>query len=116
MEIQGKIIGALPEASGTSKAGKPWRKRTYVLETQEQYPKKLAFDLLGDRIDRFAPKVDEYVKVSFGLNSREFNGKWFTNATAWNVERPQSAFSQQPQQPVQQQPTTQPPNSSTLPF
>lgn len=120
MEIQGKIIGALPETSGTSKAGKPWRKCTYVLETQEQYPKKLAFDLLGDRIDRFAPKVGEYVKVSFDLNSREFNGKWFTNATAWNVERPQyqpqSAFSQQPQQPVQQQPTAQPPNSSTLPF
>ena len=44
MEVTGKIILALPEMSGTSKAGNAWKKREYVLETQEQYPKKIHFD------------------------------------------------------------------------
>lgn len=107
MEIQGNIIGIMPDVSGISKAGKPWRKCTYVLQTQGQYPKKLAFDLLNDRIDQFLPKMNEYVKVSFDVTSHEYNGKWFTNVTAWNVERPQyqqqPVLQQQPPQPQGQQ-------------
>lgn len=114
MEIQGRIVGALPETSGTSKAGKPWRKCTYILQTEGQYPKKLAFDVLNDRIAQLGLKMNEYVKVSFDVSSHEYNGKWFTGCTAWAAERPQyqpqqqqSAFTQQPQ-PVAtapQQPT-----------
>lgn len=47
MEIIGKIIAAFPEVGGTSKAGNPWKKREYVLETQETYPKKVFFDFLA---------------------------------------------------------------------
>ncbi len=50
MEIQGKVIAVLPERSGISQRGE-WRSQTYVIETQEQYPKKMAFDVFGgDRI------------------------------------------------------------------
>ena len=52
MEITGKIIIALPEMSGTSKAGNAWKKREYVLETQETYPKKVFFNFFGDQIGR----------------------------------------------------------------
>lgn len=123
MEIQGKIIGALPETSGTSKSGKAWRKCTYILETQGQYPKKLAFDLMNDRITQYAPKVGEYVKVSFDVTSHEYNGKWFHSVMAWAVERPQyqpqSAFQQQPQPAAaspQQQPTAASGQGDNLPF
>lgn len=44
MEIKGKIILALPEVTGTSKAGNPWKKKEYVLETQESFPRKVHFD------------------------------------------------------------------------
>lgn len=86
MEISGKIIQCLPEQSGTSRAGNPWKKRVYILETQETYPKKVAFDLFGDRVDQYPMKEGDMVKVSFDINSREFNGRWYTDISAWKVE------------------------------
>jgi hypothetical protein len=50
MEVTGKIILALKEIGGESKAtGRPWKKREYVLETFESYPKKIFFDFFGDK-------------------------------------------------------------------
>ena len=51
MEVTGKIILALPEMSGTSRAGNAWKKREYVLETQETYPRKIHFDFFHRRRD-----------------------------------------------------------------
>ena len=87
MEITGKIIQALPEAGGTSKAGKAWRKREFVLETQETYPKKVCFNLFNDRIDQYPLNPGDDVTVSFDLESREFNGRWYTDVRGYKVER-----------------------------
>jgi len=88
MEIKGKIIAALPEQGGTAKAtGKPWRKREYVLETQETYPRKVCFNLFGDRIDQYPIAVGDDVTVSFDLESREFNGRWYTDVRAYKVDK-----------------------------
>ncbi len=87
MEIKGKIIAALPEQGGTSKAGNAWRKREYVLETQETYPKKVCFNLFGDRIDQYPMAVGEDVTVSFDLESREYNGRWYTDVRAFRVDK-----------------------------
>ncbi|MCC8038451.1 MAG: DUF3127 domain-containing protein, partial [Bacteroidales bacterium] len=87
MEITGKIILALPEASGTSKAGNLWRKREYVLETQENYPKKVFFDFFGDRADQYPLNVGETVKLSFDIESREYQGRWFTSIRGWKAEK-----------------------------
>ena len=57
MEIKGKIIVALPEMSGVSKSGNNWKKREYVLETQETYPRKVHFDFFGDRADQYPLSV-----------------------------------------------------------
>ena len=59
MEIKGKIILALPETSGVSKNGNNWKKREYVLETQETYPKKVHFDFFGDRADQYPLNVGD---------------------------------------------------------
>ena len=88
MEITGKIILALPEQSGTSKAGNAWKKREYVLETQETYPKKVMFNFFGDRVDQYPLQVGELVTVSFDLESREFNGRWYTDVRAWKADKP----------------------------
>ena len=87
MEIQGKIIVVLPERSGTSQRGNQWRSITYVLETQEQYPKKLAFDVTNDKIDQLNIQVGEFLTVQFDINAREYQGRYFNSVQAWNVIR-----------------------------
>ncbi len=86
MEISGKIIAVLPEQGGISKTGNPWKLQSYVLETQEQYPKKVYFEIFGeDRIKNNPCKIDDIVTVSFDIESREFNGRWYTSIRAWRV-------------------------------
>ena len=87
MEIQGKIIVVLPERSGVSQRGNQWRSISYVLETQEQYPKKLTFDVTNDKIDQLNIQLGEILTVQFDINAREYNGRWFNSINAWNVIR-----------------------------
>lgn len=91
MEITGRIILALPEISGTSKAGNPWKKREYVLETQETYPKKVHFDFFGERADQYPLNVGDNVRLSFDIESREYNGRWFTSIRGWKAENADTA-------------------------
>lgn len=89
MEITGKIIAVLPEQGGISKAGNEWKKQEYVLETHDQYPKKICFQIFGaDRIAQAAIQPGEELTVSFDIDSREWQGRWFTSINAWKVERP----------------------------
>ena len=89
MEISGKIIQVLPEQGGVSKtSGKEWKLQAYVLETQEQYPKKVHFEVFGeDRIKANPCQLDDVVTVSFDIESREFNGRWYTSIRAWKIQQ-----------------------------
>lgn len=91
MEIKGKIIVALPEMTGTSKAGNPWKKREYVLETQETYPKKVHFDFFGDRADQYPLNVGDVITLSFDIESREYMGRWYTSIRGWKADHEQPA-------------------------
>ena len=72
MEIQGKVIAVLPERSGVSARGE-WKSQTYVIETQEQYPKKMAFDVFGaDRLAQFNIQSGEVINVSFDIDAHEY--------------------------------------------
>ncbi len=86
MEISGKIIAVLPIATGQGKNG-TWRSQDYVLETGDQYPKKVCFNFFGDKIEQFPLAIDEMVTISFDLDSREYNGRWFTSVRAWKAEK-----------------------------
>ena len=86
-EITGKIIAVLPTKSGTSARGTQWSSQTAVIETHEQYPKRVAFDVLGDKIIEFNLQVGDEVTVSFDINAREYNGKWWNSVNAWQVVR-----------------------------
>lgn len=87
MEISGKIIAVLPLQSGTSKAGRAWKKQEYVLETQDTYPRKVKFDFFGDRVDQYPLAIGDDVTVSFDIESREFNGRWYTDIHGWKAEK-----------------------------
>jgi hypothetical protein len=84
MELKGKIISCLPMASGTSAKG-AWKKQEYILQTNEQYPKKICFVVWGDKIDEYDIKINDSVEVSIDIESREFNGRWYTDVKAWKV-------------------------------
>jgi len=86
LEISGKIIEILEVKSGKSANGE-WRKQEYVLETEAQYPKKVCFMAWGDKIDQFNIQQGETVEVSIDLESREYNGRWYTDVKAWKVSR-----------------------------
>ncbi len=88
MEIVGKIIQVLPLQEGIAKSGNPWKLQSYVLETQEQYPRKVCFEIFGEEKIKNNPcQVDDIVTVSFDIESREFNGRWYTSIRAWRVQQ-----------------------------
>ena len=87
MEISGKVIQLLPMQSGAGRNGSEWRKQEFVLETTEQYPKKVCISMWGDKIDQFNIQPGEDLTVSITVESREYNGKWYTNVQAWKVDR-----------------------------
>ena len=88
MEMTGCVIAILPEKSGTSARGE-WHSQSYVIETQEQYPKHLCFDVFGaDRIAQFAIQAGEMITVSFDIDARQWQDRWFNQIRGWNVVRP----------------------------
>ena len=88
MEIIGKAIAALPVKSGVSqRTGEQWQSREYVIETQEQYPKKMCFEVFGtDKLKEFNIRNNDLIKVHFDITAREYNGKWYNSIRAWKVE------------------------------
>lgn len=77
----------MPEVSGTSKAGNQWKKRNYVLETMDNYPTKIAFEFFGERADQYPLAVGDVVKLSFDIDSHEYQGRWFTSIRGWKAEK-----------------------------
>lgn len=88
MELSGKVIAVLEPRSGTSKSGNPWKVQEYVLETHDQYPRRMCFDVFGeDKITQFNIQIGEELNVSFDIDAREWQGRWFNSIRAWKVER-----------------------------
>ena len=88
MEVVGKIIQVLPAQEGVGRNGNPWKVQPYVLETLDQYPRKVHFEVFGeDRIKQNPCDVDQLVTVSFDIESREFNGRWYTSIRAWRIQQ-----------------------------
>lgn len=122
--VDGIITNVLPVQSGVGKSsGKEWHKQTAVLQTSEQYPKSIAFDMFNDRI--IPLQVGQSVHVQISIESREYQGRWYTNVNAISVEQaapmwapqplpspqtPQQTYQQAPQQAQAQQ------VNSDLPF
>jgi hypothetical protein len=97
MELTGKITTVLPLVTGEGKNG-TWKKQEYVLEfASGQYPKRLCFSIWGDKIDQMPVTLNSEVKVHFDLESKEYNGRYFTEARAWRIDSIQAGAPQAPQ-------------------
>lgn len=127
MDLTGKIIAVLPPQEGEGKNG-TWKKQDYVIEyyTQNsQYSKKMCFNLWGDRIDQFNIQEGQELTISFDIDCREWNGRWFNDIRAWRVMPAQQAGQPIAPQPMPEGMQTPPPfvgndnasdSSSDLPF
>jgi hypothetical protein len=86
LEITGKLFKILPEQTGSGKNGN-WVKQEFVIETQEQYPKKVCCSAWGDKAATLKGlKPGDMLKVSVNLESREYNERWYTEARAWKID------------------------------
>ena len=90
LKITGTVEHILDMQSGTSQRGE-WRKQDFVLEVPGEYPRKVCITMWGDNIDKFNIKQGETLTASIDLQSREYNGRWYTDVKAWRVERGEAA-------------------------
>lgn len=91
MMIKGKVIKVMPMQTGVSKAGSEWVKQEYVLETGETFSRKVHFDFFGERAKQYQLKEGEEITLYYDLESREYNGKWYTSVHGWKAERSSNA-------------------------
>lgn len=78
----------MPKVTGTNKSGNPWQKQEFILEVQGgQYPKRALMAIWGDKVDQFQVQKGEDVTVSFDIDCREYNGRWYNDIKAWNIQR-----------------------------
>ena len=86
LKIKGRVVELLEEQSGTGKNG-PWRKQDFILETEGEYANKICMTQWGDNVEKFALKPEDIVTAHIDLQSREYNGRWYTDVKAWRIER-----------------------------
>jgi hypothetical protein len=87
MQLTAKLIQVMPVQSGTGKTGGEWKRQNIILETDGMYPKKVCITLWGDRVnDAAALQIGNMLDISFDIESREYNGNWYTDLRAWKVD------------------------------
>ena len=88
LELQGKFIQLLEKQTGAGKNGSQWEKQDFIVETMEQYPKKVCIAAWGDKVQEIGGfRPGDVLKVNFNVESREYNGRWYTDLRAWRIAR-----------------------------
>ncbi len=85
MQLKAKLVQVLPLQTGESKNG-PWKKQEIILETDSQYPKKVCVGIWGDKINDAQLQLGNILDVQFEVESREYNGRWYTDCKAWKID------------------------------
>ena len=85
MQLSAKLIQILPLQSGTGKNGE-WKKQDIIVETQEQYPKKICVSVWGDKIPSQPLIVGINLLIDIDIESREYNDRWYTDVKAWKIQ------------------------------
>lgn len=85
MIITATLIQLLPIQTGLGKNGQ-WRKQDIIVETDSQYPKKICVSIWGDKINENQLQIGNSLTISYELESREYNNKWYTDVKAFKIE------------------------------
>lgn len=86
MEISGTVVNLLPMQTGQGKNG-VWKKQEFILETPGQFPKKVCISLWGDKVDENKLSSGDKITASINIESREYNGRWYTDVRAWKIQK-----------------------------
>lgn len=102
MEVKGRIFQIMEPVTGQSAKG-PWKKQEFIIETMDQYPKKVCFTVWNDKIQLNSLTPSSVITVSFNAESREYNGRWYTDLGAWkaDIASAEAAAEDIPQPPVE---------------
>lgn len=87
MKITGTLIKKLDIQLGTSKAGKEWSKKSFIIEQEDNYSTQVCIDVMGDKIDEFEKmEIGNCYDIGVNISSREYNGKYYTNINGWRID------------------------------
>jgi len=85
MQLNAKLIQLLPLQTGNGKNGQ-WKKQEFIVETEGQFAKKVCISIWGDKINDSPLQVGNDLRIDFDIESREYNGRWYTDVKAWKIE------------------------------
>ena len=85
MQLTAKLTQLLPIQIGTGKNGE-WKKQDIIVETDGQYPKKVCISIWGDKNNEGQLQIGNLLQIDFDIESREYNGRWYTDIKAWKIE------------------------------
>jgi hypothetical protein len=109
MDLNGKI----KLIYDTQEFASGFKKREFVVTTQEQYPQDVKFEAIKEKVDLLDTyKPGDEVNVHFNIRGNEYQGKYYVNLQAWRLERGQGAAPQpqaEPSQPAAASATPPPP-------
>ncbi len=87
MELEGVVYRVLPAVKGTSARGE-WSKQEVIFEMPGEFNRKVCVSFWGDKVqDVAAMREGDRMEVSVNLESREYNGRWYTEVRAWKITR-----------------------------
>lgn len=80
------LTGAIKEIRETQEFDSGFKKREFVVTTNEEYPQDIKMEFFRDKCDILNKyKVGDAVTVWFNLGGREWDGKYFVNVNAWRI-------------------------------
>ena len=115
--VEGRIIQKLEIESGQSARG-PWQKQNFIIETVDtQFPRKICIGLWSNQIQILQSyQIGDMIRAYINIESREFNGRWYTDVRAWKLENPAMVAMPQQGMPQQGMPYTQPRAQTGMPY
>ena len=85
MQVTGTLIKKLELETGTSKAGKEWKKQSILIDTGGDFNNEICVSAFGDKLEQML-KLEVGMKVSVLCNvySREYKGKYYHNIDGYH--------------------------------
>lgn len=115
MELKARILQLLPLQTGQGKNG-TWRKQDVIFEIDGQIPRKICISFWGDKINESLLKAGNVLNVAFDIESREYNGRWYTDVKAWKADLVTGSQQAPPENGYPFPPEEELPKDTDLPF
>lgn len=90
MEFEGTVYKIMPVTKGTSARGE-WQRQDVVFEYADgTYSRKICVTFFNKPEDAARLREGATYQVSVNVESREYNGRWYTDIRAWRLQPKQN--------------------------